>query len=75
MATFVQVPDGGVHGFRNDSGEPASMLIHFALGAPREPYFEGKARFAREGRPGDDEMAEFWRLHDNVSVKESQGGS
>ena len=37
---FVHVPPGGIHGFRNESGEPASMLLHFAPGAPREPYFE-----------------------------------
>jgi quercetin dioxygenase-like cupin family protein len=38
---WVHVPEGGVHAFRNESGEPASMLIHFAPGAPREGYFEG----------------------------------
>ncbi|MGH3570191.1 MAG: cupin domain-containing protein, partial [Pseudonocardia sp.] len=37
---FVHVPEGGVHAFRNESGEPASMLLHFAPGAPREGYFE-----------------------------------
>lgn len=66
---FVHVPEGGVHGFRNESGAPASMLIHFAPGAPREAYFEGNARFAREGRPSDEEMAEFWRVHDNLFVE------
>ena len=37
---FVHVPEGGVHAFRNESGAPASMLLHFAPGAPREAYFE-----------------------------------
>ena len=37
---FVHVPPGGIHGFRNESGRPASMLLHFAPGAPRETYFE-----------------------------------
>jgi mannose-6-phosphate isomerase-like protein (cupin superfamily) len=32
---FVHVPPGGIHGFRNESGAAASMLIHFAPGAPR----------------------------------------
>jgi hypothetical protein len=41
------------------------MLIHFAPGAPREGYFEGNARFAASGRPGEDELAEFYRVHDN----------
>jgi mannose-6-phosphate isomerase-like protein (cupin superfamily) len=65
---FVHVPPGGIHGFRNDSGAPASMLIHFAPGAPREGYFEGLAEFARSGRPSDEEMAEFYRRHDNLWV-------
>lgn len=63
---FVHVPPGGLHGFRNESGEAASMLLHFAPGAPREGYFEGLAEFARTGRPSDDEMVEFYRLHDNI---------
>src|SRR5215207_1238868 len=53
---FLYVPEGGLHGFRNESGEPASMLILFAPGAPREGYFAGLAEFARSGRPSDDEM-------------------
>jgi mannose-6-phosphate isomerase-like protein (cupin superfamily) len=63
---FIHVPIGGIHGFRNDTDERASMLIHFAPGAPREGYFEGLARFSFEGRPSDEEMAEFYLLHDNV---------
>ena len=63
---FVHVPPGGIHGFRNESGEPASMLIHFAPGAPREAYFEGLAAFATSGRPSDDDMAEFYLRHDNI---------
>ncbi len=38
---FVHVPEGGIHAFRNESGEPATMLLHFSPGAPREAYFEG----------------------------------
>ncbi|HLB44820.1 MAG TPA: cupin domain-containing protein [Candidatus Limnocylindrales bacterium] len=66
---FVHVPEGGIHGFRNESGAPATMLIHFAPGAPREAYVEDNARFAREGRPSDEELAEFYRLHDNYWVE------
>ncbi len=36
---FLYVPEGGVHGFRNDFDEPASMLILFSPGAPRELSF------------------------------------
>ena len=63
---FVHVPIGGIHGFRNESGEPATMLLHFAPGAPREGYFKGLAEFARSGRPSDEEMADFYRRHDNT---------
>jgi mannose-6-phosphate isomerase-like protein (cupin superfamily) len=61
---FVHVPMGGLHGFRNESGEPASMLIHFAPGAPREPYFEGIAAWPTSGRPGAAELADFYARHD-----------
>lgn len=66
VGDFVHVPPGGIHGFRNESGEPASMLIHFAPGAPREGYFEGLRDFAVSGRPSDEEVAEFYRQHDNT---------
>jgi mannose-6-phosphate isomerase-like protein (cupin superfamily) len=58
---FLYVPEGGVHAFRNESGEPASMLILFAPGAPREPYFEGLAGL---GQLSDEERAEFMVHHD-----------
>ncbi|WP_155336662.1 cupin domain-containing protein [Acrocarpospora corrugata] len=61
---YVHVPEGGIHGFRNESGEPASMLLHFAPGAPREGYFEGLAEFAVTGRPGEEELAKFYFRHD-----------
>lgn len=65
---FVHVPIGGIHGFRNESGEPASMLLHFAPGAPREGYFEGLAAWARDGRPSDADAIDFYVRHDNVWV-------
>jgi mannose-6-phosphate isomerase-like protein (cupin superfamily) len=67
---FVHVPIGGIHGFRNESGAPASMLIHFAPGAPREGYFEGLAKWGREGRPGQAEIDAFYREHDNTWLEE-----
>lgn len=65
---FVHVPPGGIHGFRNESGEPASMLIHFAPGAPREGYFEGFARWAREGSPSREDADRFYLEHDNIRL-------
>ena len=58
---FVHVPPGGIHAFRNESGQPASMLIHFAPGAPREAYFEGLSQLAVAT---DTERAAFVRSHD-----------
>ncbi len=63
---FIYVPPGGIHGFRNESGAPASMLILFTPGAPREGYFEGLAAVANGGAmPTEDELAEFYLRHDN----------
>jgi mannose-6-phosphate isomerase-like protein (cupin superfamily) len=62
---FIFVPEGGIHGFRNESGAPASMLILFAPGAPREPYFEQVAGMA--GR-SEEERADFFARHDTFWV-------
>ena len=45
---FLFVPEGGIHGFRNESGEPASMLLLFAPGGPAR----GLLRDARPGLEG-----------------------
>jgi mannose-6-phosphate isomerase-like protein (cupin superfamily) len=58
---FLYVPEGGVHAFRNESGEPASMLLLFAPGAPREGYFEGLAGL---GQLTAEERAAFMLQHD-----------
>lgn len=66
---FCFVPEGGIHGFRNESGAEASMLILFAPGAPREGYFEGLVAMAESGRtPSDEELAEFFERHDTYWV-------
>lgn len=62
---FLYVPQGGVHGFRNDSGEPVSMLILFTPGAPREGYFE---RVSDTGQMPDEQRAEFYLRHDTFWV-------
>jgi quercetin dioxygenase-like cupin family protein len=67
---FMHVPAGGLHGFRNESGAEASMLLHFAPGAPREEYFEGLARMAAGQKPSEEEYAEFMRHHDNYWVED-----
>ena len=66
---FAFVPEGGLHGFRNASGEPATLLILFVPGAPREAYFEGLVEMA-EGRwtPSHEELQAFFEEHDNIYV-------
>ena len=62
---FLFVPEGGLHAFRNESGEPASMLILFAPGARREGYFEGLRDMGASGRqPSPEELADFYVRHD-----------
>jgi mannose-6-phosphate isomerase-like protein (cupin superfamily) len=58
---FLYVPEGGLHGFRNESGEPASMLILFAPGAPREPYFEQVGQVSGLSK---EEQEAFYLAHD-----------
>ena len=57
----MHVPEGGIHAFRHESGLPASMLLHFAPGAPREGYFEGLPTLAGVS---EDERARFFLKHD-----------
>jgi mannose-6-phosphate isomerase-like protein (cupin superfamily) len=62
---YLYVPVGGLHAFRNESGEPTSMLLLFSPGAPREAYFEGITELAELS---DDERAEFLIRHDSYFV-------
>lgn len=62
---YLYVPVGGLHAFRNESGEPASMLMLFAPGAPREEYFEGVTELAGLS---EEERAEFFLRHDSFFV-------
>ena len=62
---FPYVPPGGVHGFLNEADEPASILMLFAPGAPREAYFEG---FGALADMTDDERREWFIRHDNFFV-------
>lgn len=66
---YLYVPPGGIHAFRNESGAPASMLLLFAPGAPRERYFEDLAEIVASGRELDEaEWTEFYREHDQFMV-------
>jgi quercetin dioxygenase-like cupin family protein len=65
---FLFVPEGGVHGFHNDSDEPSSMLILFAPGAPREAYFEALAAKAAGRKFTEKEWKDLCIRHDNYFV-------
>jgi uncharacterized RmlC-like cupin family protein len=67
---FLYVPEGGIHGFRNDSTAPASMLILFAPGVVREKYFEELAEIGESGRtPSQEEWTAFYARHDQTMVE------
>lgn len=58
---FLFVPEGGIHGFRGVN--PASMLLLFAPGAPREEYFETLAKVTEQPMSAE-ERAAFMQRHD-----------
>jgi oxalate decarboxylase/phosphoglucose isomerase-like protein (cupin superfamily) len=62
---WVHVPSGGIHGFKNTSGNPAKMLLHFSPGAPREGYFD---RAAELQSASDEERRAFFLTHDTFWV-------
>ncbi|MEV5502264.1 cupin domain-containing protein [Nonomuraea fuscirosea] len=66
---FLYLPEGGVHAFRNESGEPATMLILFTPGAPREAYFEELAEIANTRRQlSPEEWTDVYLRHDQYMV-------
>ena len=65
---FLYVPEGGLHGFRNESREPASLLILFAPGGPREAYFEALAERAAGRRFSEEEWRDLCIRHDNYFI-------
>jgi quercetin dioxygenase-like cupin family protein len=65
---FLFVPKGGIHAFRNDSEAPASMLILFTPGAPREDYFETLADQTRRQSMSPSDWETFYERHDTYWV-------
>ena len=63
---FLYVPPGGIHGFRNESDAPTSLLMLFAPGAPREHYFEGIAKL---GEMTDEERREWLIKNGNYFIE------
>ncbi len=74
--SFLHVPEHGVHGFRNDTSEPASILILFAPGTPREAFFSELADIIASGRQlSEEELAAFYQRHDQYMVDVDAGAS
>lgn len=68
---YLYVPEGGIHGFRNDTDEPATMLILFAPGIAREAYFLELAEIGASGRTMTRaDWAELYARHDQVMVED-----
>ena len=65
---FLYVPPGGIHAFHNDTDEPASMLIVFAPGIEREPYFEALAEIAAGRQLSEEEWANVCVKYDNYFI-------
>jgi quercetin dioxygenase-like cupin family protein len=65
---FLHVPEGGIHGFRNESGEPAAVLLLFTPGAPREDYFETLADAARRAEMTAEDWTDFYLRHDTFWI-------
>jgi mannose-6-phosphate isomerase-like protein (cupin superfamily) len=65
---FLYVPQGGLHGFANRSDEPASILLLFTPGAPREPYFQALADVAAGRQMRPEEWTDLFLAHDTFYV-------
>lgn len=67
---FLYIPEGGIHGFRNDAPEPATMLILFSPGIPREAYFQELYEIGHSGRQMTKaDWADLYARHDQVMVE------
>jgi mannose-6-phosphate isomerase-like protein (cupin superfamily) len=66
---FLYIPPRGIHGFRNESGAPVTMLILFAPAPPREEYFRELGERIASGRQyTDSERAAFMARHDQFEA-------
>jgi mannose-6-phosphate isomerase-like protein (cupin superfamily) len=66
---FAHVPEGGVHGFRNDADTETEFLILFAPGIAREDFFRELAEIRESGRVlSAQEWTAFYARHDQVNL-------
>jgi oxalate decarboxylase/phosphoglucose isomerase-like protein (cupin superfamily) len=67
---YLYVPEGGIHGFGNDTDAPASMLILFAPGIAREAYFLEVEKIGQSGKTmTKEDWADLYARHDHVMVE------
>jgi quercetin dioxygenase-like cupin family protein len=68
---FLYVPERSVHGFKNDTDAPASILVLFAPAPPRERFFREIAEVSASGRTlSEEEWRDLYRRHDQYMVPE-----
>ncbi len=66
---FLYVPKGGIHAFNHEADAPASMLVLFAPGTPRERFFEEMEAIRASGRQlTPEEWAAVLARHDQYMV-------
>lgn len=66
---FLYVPKGGIHAFNHDTDEPATMLILFAPGTPRERFFQEMEAIRASGRElSTEEWTQVLARHDQYMV-------
>ena len=65
------IPEGSIHGFRNQRPEPATLLMISIPGAPRERYFAELAKIASGEKKlsSSEEWAAFFAEHDQYMVE------
>ena len=65
----LYVPEGGIHGFRNERREPVSMLMLSVPGVPREDYFAELAQVAESAAElSPQEWTALYARHDQYLV-------
>jgi len=66
---FLYVPKGGIHAFNHDADEPATMLILFAPGTPREGFFKEMEAIRASGRElSPEEWTQVLAKHDQYMI-------
>ncbi len=69
VGDFLYVPKGGIHAFSHDADQPASMLVLFAPGTPRERFFQEMDAIRDSGRQlSAEQWTQVLAKHDQYMV-------